>query len=233
MARDFAKERDEARQMTEQITATLSRQGFDAATITADWQHYGRQALVLIEGREAGDLIQLSNLDDEETLRMVQTRLLEAIAQEQLHSKEPAMRWTSLRKPEDAPATIQSLWRVHLSDDTLPGVNVAEYLSDGRRWYEPFDGGPQPGAHQFFVDALSEQARTLIQQSGGTVKYDPEARRVDKVRGREWVVLPEGTTQHGSDELMSAQQFRLPTGKILILMPRWYTVDLFVQGEIR
>jgi hypothetical protein len=230
--RNFSAEREQARAEAEQLTSRLQAHGYDVSEI--DWERAGRLAYVFVDGVNVGDLLTLSGSSERgRLLEDVRYRLLEAAAQQQLHSQESAASWTPLDLPEGAPTEIQGLWRIHLGeDDAQPGVNIAEVVRDGKRRYEYYPGGPTPGVHTFYVDTITPCALQLIRAAGGTVTYHPHAQRADDEHGRRQVNLPEGTRQVSeSEENMAPQRFLLPQGEVLRLVPHWYTVELSALDE--
>lgn len=230
--RNFEAEREQARLEAEHLTAFLQAHGYEVGAI--DWERAGRLAFVPVNGIEVGDLLTLSSAGLRgQVLEDVRYRLLEAAAQQYLHSGERAVSWTPLERPEDAPVEIQSLWRVHLGeDDAQPGANIAETLRNSRRTYDYYPGGPTPGVHTFYVDTITPRAMQLIREASGTVVYHPHAQQADDVQGRRQVNLPEGTRQVSESEAnMAPQRFVLPNGAQLRLVPEWYTVELYVVGE--
>jgi hypothetical protein len=226
--RNFAEEREQARVEAKQLTGRMLAHGYDVSEI--DWERAGRLAYVFVHGVKVGDLLTLSGSSERgRLLEDVRYRLLEAAAQQQLHSKVRAASWTPLDLPEGASNEIQGLWRIHLGeDDAQPGVNIAEVVRDGKRRYAYYPGGPTPGVHTFYVDTITPHALQLIRAAGGTVTYHPHAQRADNEHGRRQVNLPEGTIQESeSEEVMAPQRFLLPNGGVLRLVPHWYTVELF------
>lgn len=225
--RNFEEEREQARHEAERLATFLQAHGYEVGEI--DWERAGRLAYVPVNAIEVGDLITLSGSNElGRLLEDVRYKLLEATAQ-LLQDNAGAASWTPLELPGDAPAEMVSLWRIHLGEDEKPGVNVVEIVRDGKRSYEHFAGGAQPGAHSFNVDTISVQAIHAIKEQGGSVTYNPSAQRADDVQGRRKIVLPEGTQQTSEGEqFMAPQRFRLPNGVHLRLVPEWYTVELDV-----
>ena len=230
--RNFEEERDQAQREAERLTTFLQAHGYQVGAI--DWERAGRLAYVPVNGTEVGDLLTLSGSGERgQLLDDVRYKLLEAAAQQQLHSHESAVSWTPLERPQDAAAEVQSVWRIHLSEDDMqPGVNIAEMLRDGKRRYAYYPGGPTPGVHAFYVDKISPRTLHLIREAWGTVNYNPEAQRTDQEKGRRKVQLPEGTRQEGeSEDLMAPQRFTLPGGAQLRLVPQWHTVELVALDD--
>lgn len=228
--RNFEEEREEARRVAERLTSALHTLSLKVGTI--NWERAGMLAYVPVNGVEIGDLITVGGYDERgELLEQARLTLLEAAACTHLQLCGSAISWTPLPLPEDAPGEMHSLWRIHL-DEEHPGVNVAEYLRDGKRTYEYYPGGPHFGCHTFYVDAITLTAIQAIRQApSGSVVYEPEATRADGVRGRRWVMLPEGTRQTGNHAFMAPQTFTFPDGTQLRLIPHDYTVELYVVGE--
>lgn len=229
--RNFEVEREQARQEAEHLTALLQAHGYEVGEI--DWERAGRLAYVPVNQIEVEDLLTLSGSNERgRLLEDVRYKLLEATAQQLLQDDALAVSWTPLERPRDAPADLISLWRVHLGEDERSGINIAEVVRGGKRLYEYFPGGAQPGVHSFPVDTISVKAIQLIKESGGTITYNPSAQRADDAVGRRLVTLPEGTHQISESEVfMAPQRFVLPSGAQLRLVPAWYTVALDVVNE--
>ncbi|MGB8346600.1 MAG: hypothetical protein WCD86_17065 [Ktedonobacteraceae bacterium] len=229
--RNFEEEREEGRQVAERLTAALHALHLEVGPI--DWERAGMLASVPVNGVNVGDLITVGGSAERgKLLEQVRLELLEAAARTslQLHGSG-AISWTPLSLPQDAPGEMHSLWRIHL-DEEHPGVNVAEYLREGKRTYEYYPGGPQFGCHAFYVDTITPAAIQAIRQAPyGSVVYEPKAMRADGVRGRRWVTLPEGTRQAGNNAFMAPQTFTFPDGTQLRLIPHDYTVELYIVGE--
>jgi len=230
--RNFAEEREQARLEAEHLTTLLQAHGYEVGAI--DWERAGQLAYVPVNGIVVGDLLTLSGASQRgQLLDDVRYQLLEAAAQQQLHSRECAASWTALDLPEQVPAELRGLWRVHLGeDDALSGVNIAEMVRGEKRSYEYYPGGPTPGVHTFYVDTITARALQLIREAGGTVIYHPQAQRADAERGRRQVHLAEGIRQYSESEAnMAPQRFVLPQGQELRLVPHWYTVALSEASE--
>jgi hypothetical protein len=231
MQRNFEEEREQARQVAVRLTQMLQAHGYDVGPI--DWESCGRLAYVSVNGIEAGDIITLGGAGERgRLLEDVRYKVLEATAQHLLQDNAPAQSWTPLELPADAPAEVQSLWRIHLGEDDRSGVNIAEVMRGEKRSYEYYPGGPTPGVHTFYVDKITPRALHLIREARGTIRYKAEAQRADDERGRRQVNLPEGTIQESESEApMAPQRFTLPGGAVLRLEPQWYTVELYATDE--
>lgn len=104
-----------------------------------EWQQWGMQALVKVNGVEIAPLLDLGQHKGEDLLRLIQIKLLERAALESIPS-QPALKalvWRPVAVVQ--PQAFLSLWVITLETDAR--IPIVEHLRDGQRVYEryPFD----------------------------------------------------------------------------------------------
>ena len=226
----FEQEREVARIEAITLTAALTELGYEVGEI--DWQNAGRLAFVFVNKVPTESILTLHGYHERGQLSThVRYALLENVARQQLQETTSVTSWTPLDLPDNASEDMQSLWRIHF-DEEKTGVNVAEYLRDGKRVYAYYAGGPTPGGMAFYVDTISPTAVVAIRERGGSIVYTPHAQRADGVQGRRYVTMPECSTQYGPDAIMAPQTLRFPDGVELRLIPDDVTVALYLVEEV-
>lgn len=101
-----------------------------------DWQQWGMQALVKVNGVEIASLLYLSQREQDDLLRLIQLKLLEHAALEASpgRSKVKAVMWRPITVVQ--PQVFLSLWVITLeTDERIP---IIESMSNGQRNYEPY-----------------------------------------------------------------------------------------------
>lgn len=104
-----------------------------------DWQQWGMQALVSVNGVEIAPLLELGRSEGDDLLRLLQLKLLEHAALTTIPARPEAkaLMWRPLTVVQ--PQTFLSLWIITLeTDERIP---IAESMCNGQRVYEcyPFD----------------------------------------------------------------------------------------------
>lgn len=101
-----------------------------------DWQQYGMQASVKVEGTEIASLMDLSQRGPDDVLRQVQIKLLERTALEAIRARPSlkAVMWSPVEVVQ--PQEFLCLWIVTLeTDERIP---ITESIRKGQRIYEYF-----------------------------------------------------------------------------------------------
>lgn len=104
-----------------------------------DWQQWGLQALVNVNGVEIASLLYLRQHEQDDLLRLIQLKLLEQAVLESIPTrpKAKAVMWRLVAVVQ--PQVFLSLWVITLETDER--VPVIESIRNGQRIYElyPFD----------------------------------------------------------------------------------------------
>lgn len=135
--RNNIEEQQEAARQAQYI-ATLCAQ-WHLTLDRIDWQQWGMQALVSVNGVEIAPLLDLGRSEGDDLLRLIQLKLLEhaALTNIQARPEAKALMWRPLTVVQ--PQTFLSLWIITLeTDERIP---IAESMCNGQRVYEcyPFD----------------------------------------------------------------------------------------------
>lgn len=135
--RNTIEEQQEAARQTQHL-ATLCAQ-WHLALDRIDWQRWGMQAPVNVNGVEIAPLLDLGRSEDDDLLRLIQLKLLEhaALTNIPARSAMKALIWYPLTVVQ--PQAFLSLWIITLeTDERIP---IAESMCNGQRIYEcyPFD----------------------------------------------------------------------------------------------
>ncbi|WP_126555607.1 hypothetical protein [Dictyobacter kobayashii] len=132
--RNMVEEQQEASQKIKQIAAICDELNFKLGPI--DWEQYGMQAIVNVNGIDIARLIEFSQIERDYILRRVQIQLLAqaALKSAHAHSGVKVLMWSpvDVSKPEE----FLSLWIITLeTDERIP---IAETIKNGQRVYEPY-----------------------------------------------------------------------------------------------
>jgi hypothetical protein len=135
--RNSIEEQQEASHQAQYIT-TLCEQ-WHLTLDCIDWQQWGMQALVNVNGVEIAPLLDLGRCERDDLLRLIQLKLLERAALESIPacSEMKALMWrpVTVVQPQD----FLSLWVITMeTDERIP---VVESMHNGQRVYAfyPFD----------------------------------------------------------------------------------------------
>lgn len=137
--RNSIEEQQEASHRAEYIAALCEQWSLTLDPI--DWQRWGMQAPVKVNGIEIAPLAELGQRERDDLLRLIQIKLLERAALEAVPAgaELKALMWRPIAVVQ--PQAFLSLWVVTLeTDERIP---IVESMRDERRVYEfyPFDAG--------------------------------------------------------------------------------------------
>ncbi len=139
--RNKVEEQQEAAYKAQRI-ATVCEQ-FHITLDELDWQEWGMQAPVKVQGVEISFLFDLAPREPDDLLRLIQIKLLEHAALEATRAQDgmKALMWSPVVAAQ--PQTFLSLWIITLETDER--VPIMENIDSGRRVYElyPFDVADQ------------------------------------------------------------------------------------------
>jgi hypothetical protein len=132
--RSTLQEQQEACQKAQRITAVCEQLLITLDPI--DWQQYGMQAPVSVNGTEIASLLTLAQRESDDILRQIRIKLLESAALEIVHAQPglKAVMWSPVDVVQ--PQEFLSLWIITLENDVR--VPIAESIKHGRRVYEHF-----------------------------------------------------------------------------------------------
>jgi hypothetical protein len=135
--RNNIEEQNEAAHQAQHIATLCAQWHFTLDRI--DWQQWGMQALVNVNGVEIALLLDLGQCECDDLLRLIQLKLLERAALKSIPARPEmkALMWRPLTVVQ--PQAFLSLWIITLeTDERIP---IAESMHDGQRVYEfyPFD----------------------------------------------------------------------------------------------
>lgn len=137
--RDSIEEQQMASHQAQHIATLCEQWSFTLDRI--DWQQWGMQALVKVNGVEIAPLLELGQREHAELLRLIQIKLLERAALETIPTQPTlkALVWRPVVVVQ--PQAFLSLWIITLETDAR--IPIVELLRNGRRVYEfyPFDAG--------------------------------------------------------------------------------------------
>ena len=135
--RNSIEEQQEAAHQAEHLAALCEQWSLTLDHI--DWQRWGMQALVKVNGVEIAPLLELGQRERDDLLCLIQLKLLERAALEAMPTgaELKALMWRPIAVVQ--PQAFLSLWVVTLeTDERIP---IVEYIRNGQRVYElyPFD----------------------------------------------------------------------------------------------
>jgi hypothetical protein len=108
-----------------------------------DWQEDGMRTSVKVDNIEIASLLELSQRESDDILRLIQIKLFERAALESIHAG-PGLR-ASMWSPVDVvqPQAFLSLWVITL--ETEVRIPIIESIKDGQRVYERYSLNPGDG----------------------------------------------------------------------------------------
>jgi hypothetical protein len=141
LRRNSVGEQEEACQKARQLTALCEQ--LHIALDPIDWQEDGMRTPVKVDNIEIASLLDLSQRESDDVLRLIQLKLFERAALESIHAR-PGLR-ASMWSPVDVvqPQAFLSLWVITL--ETEERIPIIESIKDGRRVYERYSLDPGDG----------------------------------------------------------------------------------------